>query len=800
MSAALPINSRMRPDFEQENAFTDSGIHTGQILNALKANLRWILIPTLLAFLGSVIFVNVVSPRYTGEAKLLLESQDSFYTRPSQERDQQPLIDEQAVASQVQLVMSRDLAREAIKKLGLVGNPEFDPMVNEVGAFKRLLIMMGIASNPLDNSPEDRVLEQYYNRLLTYSVGKSRIVAIEFRSSNPELAARASNTIAELYLDFQEAAKKGTAKTASNWLGVNIQDLRQKLAEAETKVEEFRARTGLLMGSNNNTIASQQLSDLNGQLAQARSSFADSQAKARLIKDLIKSGRSFEIPDVANNELIRRLIEQRITLRTQLALELRTLLPGHPRIKELNAQLADMEAQIRGASERTVRTLENDAFIAKSRVETLQAALDTQKTLVGTANEDEVRLRALEREARSQRDQLESYLSRYREATARDVNNALPPDARIISRAVAPQVPSFPKKLPIVAIMTLTAFVLSSGLIVSRELLGQKNHGFDPDFDRQLYLQKETSVARGKMQEPSFVPSPVRPVASAEHQINVPEQRAEPSHMVSARMPPPAPAFSAVAASFPVTPSSEPEKKTDQNLNQSSENADSQDISLAEAIPSGLERLKLMTKVQKPSVNQGSQSRHYNYDSLVARVTKPLDEDRGRALLVTGLNLNEGMADLAKGLGQYLAKGSKTVLLQFDTPTGQASTTTGLTDLLNGQTAFGDVIGRDNESRLHVVEAGSASDVLTSQDWQQLDQVLDIFKHSYDWVIGLLHHPEDHQALSHLAPFTDAVILVSSAAPDDPDLVELYQQSQTAGSLDVLVVRGMSPVPVLEDA
>ena len=191
-----------------------------------------------------------------------------------------------------------------------------------------------------------------------------------------------------------------------------------------------------------------------------------SQAKARLIREMIKSGRTFEIPDVANNELIRRLIEQRINLRAQLALELRTLLPEHPRIKELNAQVNDLEAQVRGAAERTVRTLENDAKIAGSRVETLQSAIDAQKGVVSQANEAEVQLRALEREARAQREQLESYLARYREATARDAENAVPPDARIVSRAITPDRPSFPKKMPIILFATLAAVILVAGWIV----------------------------------------------------------------------------------------------------------------------------------------------------------------------------------------------------------------------------------------------------------------------------------------------------------------------------------------------
>jgi Mrp family chromosome partitioning ATPase len=83
-----------------------------------------------------------------------------------------------------------------------------------------------------------------------------------------------------------------------------------------------------------------------------------------------------------------------------------------------------------------------------------------------------VDLRALEREAKAQRDLLESYLAKYREATARDSLDAAPADARIISRASVSNIPVFPKKLPIVLVAALATMVLSATIIVTGELLG----------------------------------------------------------------------------------------------------------------------------------------------------------------------------------------------------------------------------------------------------------------------------------------------------------------------------------------
>ncbi len=494
------------------------GLSVSQMLSVLGRSWAWIAVPTLAVALGSGVFVQVVAPRYTGEAKVLLESRDPAFARTAAERGEPTApIDEQAVASQVQVAMSRDLARQAIRSLKLVGNPEFDPQAAGVSPLQRALMVLGVAPSPMERSPEDRVLDNYLDRLLVYPVGKSRILAIEFKSRDPELAARGANTVADLYLASLAAASVDTARYASTWLGNNIEALRARVAEAEAKVETFRAQNGLIgTGSTaSQPLSGQQLSELSSQLTQARTIKADLTARAKLLKDMIKDGRAFEIPDVANNELIRRTVESRITLRAQLALESRTLLPAHPRIKELTAQLQDLESQIKAAADRVVRTLENDAKIAGARVESLQAAVDGQQDVVAKGNTSEVQLRALEREAKSQREQLESYLSRYREAAARDAESATPADARVVSRAVTPELPSFPKKVPIVAFATLLAFLLSSAAVIGRHLL--KN----PPAPRPFRLEAEDELP------PDHFPDPEGPRRRAPEAAPMPASAAE---------------------------------------------------------------------------------------------------------------------------------------------------------------------------------------------------------------------------------------------------------------------------------
>lgn len=473
----------MRSGVPSETEATTGEIDLSGIGRALARKRWWVIGPTLVAFVSAFAFVNLVKPRYTSDAKLLLENQDSFFTRVDKgERISATEPDAEDVQSQIQLLTSRDLARRVIKQLGLQGNAEFDPLANGVGALTRVMVLLGITRDPTRMSPEDRILEKFSDKLSVLSPTKTRVLSVEFSSRDPDLAARGANAVADAYIEMQQEAKRDLARSAAQSLATLVSDLHTRVAEAEAKVEDYRAKTGLLVGSNNTVIPTQQLGELNNQLSIARGAQADAQAKANLLRDMLRQNRIGEIPDVANNEVMRRIFEQRVALRAQLALESRTLLPQHPRIKELNAQLSDLDMQWRATAERTAHTLENDARIASARVENLTRALEDQKRVAGAAGSEEVKLRDLERSARLLKDQLEAETAKYQEAVARERVKATPADARIIQRALAPQIPSFPKKIPITAFATLAALILSAGAVVAGELLSGRARMSSRDF------------------------------------------------------------------------------------------------------------------------------------------------------------------------------------------------------------------------------------------------------------------------------------------------------------------------------
>jgi succinoglycan biosynthesis transport protein ExoP len=712
---------------ERTNIGTSSEIDVAGVGRTISRRRWWVIGPTLAAFALAAVAVNVIKPRYTAEARVLLENQESYFTRPEKQTTEQiPLPDAEAVQSQVQLITSRDLARKAIRAIGLQGNPEFDPVANGVGALSRVLILLGVQKDPTLLTPEERILETYFDRLTVYSPTKTRVLTIEFQSRDPDLAARAANTIADLYLDAQAGAKRESARVAATALANQLTEIKVRLADAEARAEAFRAKTGLYVGANNTSMSTQQLAEINTQLSTARTGQADAQAKARLIRDMIRQGRIGDVPDVANNELIRRISEQRVNLRAQMALEARTLLPAHPRMKELSAQLADLESELRKAAEKTIRTLENDARIAGGRVDNLQQYLEQQKKVAGAQSADEVQLRDYERTVRLLRDQVESDTTRYQEAVARESGKAAPADARIVSRAVAPQLPTYPRKLPIIVFATLAALVLSMGFILARELLSGR-----------AYMGRDHVPARS-----------ANVVARRE---SVPEEAA------------PATAQSEPTIEAPAAGISEAEEAAfAQAFKQSEAEAAHQEVGAPHLVPPDV--VARLQETHEPGravrILVASAAEDASTDATAIETARSLAE-KGRAILVAVAH------DLA---GLY--------------EEGEGKTRLGLTDLLSGHASFAEVIHRDADSSLHFIPPGQAP----HHGLDGFDLVLDALCHTYDFIVLAVGEVSEESDALALAPQVNSVVLATGGVSSEEAATKAYGDLVEAGARDVLLV------------
>ena len=448
----------------------DLDVDLRQLFSSLARNWLRILVVAL-AITGLVFTLAwMATPHYKAETRLLIETRESVFTRPDATGDSQPILDEEGVTSQVEVISSTDILKRVASQLNLSNLPEFDPAAN-ISLPDRLLVIAGLMRDPAEVPPEERVLKAFREKLTVYRVERSRVIVIEFSSEDPKLAAAVPNAIADAYLSVSRDAKLASNTDATEWLEPEIADLSERVKQAEAKVANFRAESDLLIGQNNSVLATQQLAELSSELSRVRAGRAASEANAQSMRRALERGGSLEaLPDVMSSPLIQRLRERQVQLKADIADLSTTLLENHPRIRALRSQLADLDSQMVVEARNILRGIVTEVQTATLRETELTAELNRLKAASARAGEQEVELRALERDAASQRQLLESYMARYREAASRQDRNYLPVDARVFSRAIAPSEPYFPKIIPMVAAAFIGSLLIMAVVTLLQEL------------------------------------------------------------------------------------------------------------------------------------------------------------------------------------------------------------------------------------------------------------------------------------------------------------------------------------------
>lgn len=458
---------------EVRPAVSDVDVDLAQLFGSLLRNWLRILVVAVVVAAGAFLLMSMATPLYRAETRILIESRESVYTRPSTGNADadRPLLDEEGIASQVEVISSADILRDVARKLDLASLEEFGG-TGQRSTLGNLLVLVGLRSDASQAPTEERVLQAMNEKLVVYRVERSRVIVVQFSSEDPKLAAAVPNAIADAYIAVQEAAKRASNSEATDWLEPEIADLRQRVREAEARVADYRATADLMVvGQGNSLLATQQLSELSTELSRVRANRSAAEGRASAIRAALDSGERVDtVADVLNAPLVQRLRERQVQIEADLANLSASLLNNHPRIRALNAQLAETDQQLRQEVQKVLASLETEVSTAQAREQQLIADLNTLKAEAARAGEDEVELRALEREATAQRALLESYLTRYREAASRADRNYLPADARIFSRATPPFKAYFPKPLPIMIAAFVATILVVAVVLMLREL------------------------------------------------------------------------------------------------------------------------------------------------------------------------------------------------------------------------------------------------------------------------------------------------------------------------------------------
>lgn len=434
--------------------------------HALKKNKWLIILFTALVTVVAIYFAQAATPIYSAKSTLLLESQKaniiSIEDLVSSEQESKDYY-----GTQYAILKSRLLAERVIRDIELRKNisqeqlvvmltpstsQEITRVLQSVGpdlseALRYLVWGKSSANSAADiDSPsvvlqdleqgapselQDRIrrkknseiLGQFRKSLRVNPVANTKLVSINYESTDAEFSALVANAVANQYIESVIEQRQTIKENASEWMNWRITQLKVILDQSEEELLSFKKANGLVeLGGNVGQLNEQELQVEINELALANNALFNATGLFREIGELKASTpRLLEtLPLVQNDILVRSATTELGKSQRDLA-ELRNHYgEKHPKIVDAKSRLASLRLTLNGHIERIVSTFESDYQLKQQRVASLQDQVGRSKENIQLIGQQKITLETLEREVDANRDQYNSLFDRITETRTAD--------------------------------------------------------------------------------------------------------------------------------------------------------------------------------------------------------------------------------------------------------------------------------------------------------------------------------------------------------------------------------------------
>jgi len=361
-------------------------------------------------------------------------------------KDSQPVLDyydQSDLDTEVRILQSDLMALQVIRQLDLDKRPEFGGHSDQK--------QQNLVADPLqtDSNRTSALLASFRSNLHVTLIPNTRIIEIQYNSTDPQLAASAVNTLAATYVEQNFKTKFESTMQASDWLSKQLVDLQMKVETSQEKLVRYQKEHEILGTDEKQNIITEKLAELNREMTMAESDRMQKEAVYRQTQsndpDAIAAAIVSETGGGGNGAtsgLLDKLREQQAGLRIQIA-DLSTQLgPSYPKVAQLNNQLKEIDHQLQSETNKAVDHLKGQYLGALQRENMLRDAFDKQKQEANKLNESAIEYSILKRDLDSNRTLYEGLLEKLKEAgvTAGLRSN----NFRIIDAARVPTAPSEP--------------------------------------------------------------------------------------------------------------------------------------------------------------------------------------------------------------------------------------------------------------------------------------------------------------------------------------------------------------------
>jgi polysaccharide biosynthesis transport protein len=403
----------------------------------------------------------LTKPVYQATAQLLIEKQNPNvlnFQGVTEERAGSGIDD--YYQTQYKLLQSRSLARRVVEQLDLLNDPEYG------GPRERERIEALLAQPTGQNKELEDVVAAFVRRTSVQPIRNSRLVNVSVASYRPDLAANATNTLAQLYIRQSLDLRSQTSSEAGEWLGGQIEEQRKKAEEADHRLQALKRQQGLVNIEERRSLLDQRLKELGTALNERKTERLQKEA---LWRQMASAPNAEELPEVMRSGVVQSLRIELANLERQQAQLVERYLEQHPEVVKVRNQIQDTRGKIRGEAQRVIRSAENDYKAAAAQEASVSSALESAKEEALQLSARAVTYDSQKREVDAAVQVLDGLMSRAKQT---DVASELQStNIRVVDRAVVPGGPIRPRKLRDIALGILLGAFLSVGLAFFLEYL-----------------------------------------------------------------------------------------------------------------------------------------------------------------------------------------------------------------------------------------------------------------------------------------------------------------------------------------
>lgn len=268
------------------------------------------------------------------------------------------------------------------------------------------------------------------------------------------------------------------ARQSAKWFSERTQVLRTEVEGSAAKLAAYQQQKGIVSLDERLDTENARLEQYNAQLSQAIAQTADAESRQRLAAEAQARGVAPDsVPEVVGNTLVQSLKAELTRKEGQLQdLSIRYG-TNHPQYRAAAAEVQSTRQKISGAMADVVASLGNNMRIAQRREAELRSQVGTQKTRVLALKKERDELAALMREAENAQRAFDATTQRYTQTSLE--SQATQTNIAVLSPAVEPIEPSFPKWPLNIALAVFLGGLLGVGVALLMEMLDQRVRAAD---------------------------------------------------------------------------------------------------------------------------------------------------------------------------------------------------------------------------------------------------------------------------------------------------------------------------------